>query len=279
MPTPRTATFFLLASLVAAAGGVVSTGGETPAMAQDSLEQIWAERETPGGLARAIDAYEKAAEATGAPPIVIERLVRARYFLASERLRNGSDEQERAYERTVADGLRGLSRALGKKIEDIDELEDDLSALRPEHVGILYWTAIAYGSSIDGMSVVNRWGAAKRFKKLMERCLALDDTFFHGGPHRVLAGFFAQAPGLIGGDKKRAREEIDRAIAIAPAFAENWSVRAENVWQPEGDRARFESDLAKALELGDSACPDSVPEQKAAKLHAAELKSKIAEKF
>lgn len=249
-----------------------------PLLADDALEKAWADREA--HLQEAIAAYEKASKAPDAPAIVFERLARAHFFHASERLKAGSDEQYKEYRAAVEDGLRGLSRATKKKLEDAGDLDDARASVQKGEVGILYWTAVSYGSQIEDLSIFRQAGAAKRFKRLVERCEALDPSYFFGAPHRALAGFLQQAPGIMGGDSKKAREEADAAIAAAPDFADNYNVRAENVWLPEKDRAKYEADLAKALALADDACgPDAAPEQRAAKKHAAEMKAKAGEKF
>jgi hypothetical protein len=249
--------------------------GESP------LERVWAGRDA--ALDASIAAYEKAAERSDATPLVFERLCRMRFFRASERLPAGSKEMYREYERAVADGLRGVNRLAkqgGSAFADAGDLDDGLASVPNPAVGILYWTALSYGSTIEDMSVFRQPGAAKRFKRLVERCLALDETYFHAGPHRALAGFLAQAPGIMGGDKELAKTHADAAVRLAPKYADNYVQRAENAWLPAKDRTKYEADMDAALALSDDAAgAESVPEQKAAKGHARDLKVHAGDKF
>jgi hypothetical protein len=246
-----------------------------PALADSALERAWAERDAAGGLERAIAAYDRASHRQDATPLVFERLVRLRYFRASERLPEG-DERRQGFADAIADGLRGLgalAKTGGSALAVASDLDDRLDAFDRAAVGILYWTALAYGRTISDMSVFKRPAAAKRFKRLVERCLALDETYFQGGPHRVLAGYLAEAPGFMGGDAALAREHADAAIRIAPKYAENYVIRAEDVWRQAGDRKKYDADLDAALACPDEAAPDALAEQKIAKERARALRA------
>jgi hypothetical protein len=268
----------LAASLFFAPGG-----GGAAELALD-LERAWAARgASKEALLAAIEAYEKASRRPDAGPPVFERLVRARYFLATFRLPDDSEEQREAYARALADGLRGLGRAWRKNdaaFGDAADLEDAAGAANSETIGVFYWTVLSYGNTISTMSVFRRPGAAKRFKRLVERALAIDERFFEGGPHRVLADYLAKAPGIMGGDAGEARAHAEAAVRLGPQYAENYVVRARDAWKPAGDRARYEADLRFAMALADEAAgADATPEQREAKEAAKRLLARIGEDF
>jgi hypothetical protein len=291
-PRPETAARTMRIPALAFALLVVAAALAPRAPAEDALaaalpaylEQAWTDR---GGgedaLARTIETYEHASRAKDAAPLVFERLVRARYFRAKFKL-DDEDAQKEEYERALADGLRGLGRALRgdpAAFEDLEEVEDEAaSRVDARTAGLLFWTTAAYGSTIESMSIFRQSGAGKRFCRLMERVRDVDERYFHAGPHRVLADYKARAPGFMGGDSDAARAHAEAALKIAPNYAENWMARARDVWKPAKNRARYEADLKKAIELADDAAgADAIPEQRELKARAKRLLEKAGEEF
>lgn len=274
-----------LLSVASFAPAARAQGPPVVATAAPDLVRAWAERDAgPGGLERALILYERAAERSDATPLVFERLVRLRYFQANFRREENSEPQAEGFDLAVRDGLRGVSRAAlegGKAAAEAADLDDALDKIGKNAAAILYWTALSYGQTIPRrLSVFKQPGAAKRLRRLFERCLALEETYFHGGPHRVLSDWHAKAPGILGGDSGEAREHAEAAVRLGPRFAENYVVRAENVWLPAGDRAKYEADLETALALADDAAgEDGIPEQREAKKKAKRLLAAIDEKF
>jgi hypothetical protein len=237
----------------------------------EDLDRTWTARSAPGGLQRALAALEGAVRSGTADRLSFERLVRLRFFQGDRVLPDGSPVRMTAWKQCVADGLQGLARhgADGglpiRDMEDVDHLRDRIE--RPA-VGILFWTTLCYGNTIPGFSLFRQASGARRFHRLLRRCLALDETYFQAGPHRTLADFLHQAPGIMGGNDDLAVIHAEAAVRLFPRWAENRLCRARNVWLPRKDRDRFRQDLEAALEAPDDAFPDAVPEQRAAREEA-----------
>lgn len=250
-----------------------------PALARtdEALERAWAERGSPGGLGRALVALETASQADDADALTFERLVRLRFFITNETVPEGSDARMDGWRRCVADGVRGLARHAapgGLPIRDPDDIDDLRDRIQPAAVGILYWTALCYGNTIQGFSLLRQAGAAKRFRRMVERSLALDERYFQAGPHRVLAEYLHKAPGIMGGDDDVSRRHAEAAMRLYPRYAENPLCRAENVWEPRKDRTRWREEIEAALAAPEDAFPDAVPEQRAAKARAGRMRAK-----
>lgn len=247
-----------------------------PALADPGVDRAWADRDSPGGLRHALSVLEAASQAGDADARTFERLVRLRFFVTNETVpEKDEDARMDGWKQCVADGLRGLARhgAAGglpiRTAEDLDALRD---RVEPGAVGILYWTAVCYGNTIPGFSIFKQMGAAKRFKRFVERSLALDESYFQAGPHRVLAEFLQKAPGIAGGDSDRARRHAEAAMRLFPRYAENPLCRAENLWEPKGDDRRWHADVDAALQAPDDLYPDAIPEQRAARERARRMK-------
>jgi len=244
--------------------------------ADEDLDRLWSQRSAPGGVERALAGLEAAVQKDSASPTAHERLVRLRFFHADRLLPEHSPERMPTWRQCVADGVLGLARhgAQGglpiRDIEDVDRLRDRIE--RPA-VGILFWTTLCYGNTIPGFSIFRQAAGARRFHRLLLRCLALDETYFQAGPHRTLADFLHQAPGVMGGDDDLSARHAEAAVRLFPRWAENRLCRARNVWLPRRNLEACRRDLEAALEAPDDAFPDGVPEQQAAREEARRMLS------
>ena len=278
MPPPDRRT--LVACVCATAVALLASAG---ARADPELEDAWARRAEPGGLDRAIAAGEAALRAGDADARTFERLVRMRFFRAKERLSGDPAAQLAEYRRCVANGLRGLERhgdpGGAMTLEGVEELDEARERIGLPAIGILYWTALCYGPTIRDASLFKQPGAAKRFRRLVERSLKLDERYFFAGPHRVLAGYLHEAPGIVGGDDDEARSHAEAAMRLYPHYPENPLCRAENVWRPAGDRDHWLSDVDASLSAAEAASPDAAPEHHAAVESARRLKTHVADRF
>ncbi|GIW73425.1 MAG: hypothetical protein KatS3mg102_2967 [Planctomycetota bacterium] len=257
----------MLLVLAAVLGAVAARGDEPLAAGAEPVAAALAARgdraaasAAVAALARRVAAGEEGARAA---------LVRARYFLAAQFLPEGEAAAE--LETAVQEGLAGLGRALGQPLEGFDALDEARARLGREQVPLAYWTALAYGAWIPHLSVFSRLGAARRFRRVLERLVELDGGYFYAGPHRVLAEFLAQAPGIAGGDEQAARDHALRAVELAPGYIENHVVYAA-VHHRERDPEAYREALrrAAAMPVDGVAAPD-VPEQRAARARARRL--------
>ncbi len=243
----------------------IAAGTPRPAGAQD-LDVAWAGRGDPAGLAAAIAAYREASLGAGATLHVFDRLVHLR-FLQADALPEGSAWRQAEFQACVADGLRGLERfgaAGGEALQlpDVAALDEARGRVGRAAAGLLYGTAICFGPTIPGMSIFRQAGAARRFQRLLRRAVALDGTAWQGGPHRSLAQYLHEAPGIMGGDDEEARAEAEAAMRVQARFADNRVVRAVAARCPAGDQAGCRDDLTLAAELPDDAVPGLEPEQR-----------------
>lgn len=63
-----------------------------------------------------------------------------------------------------------------------------------------------------------RGARALRWARLeLKRAVAISESYHDAGPLRVLARLEHKAPRILGGNRKRSREYIDRALTIAPS--------------------------------------------------------------
>ncbi|HEV8581003.1 MAG TPA: TRAP transporter TatT component family protein [Thermoanaerobaculia bacterium] len=175
----------------------------------------------------------------------------------------------RLYVRALGYGWRALEvdfPGLRARLQaDPAAAEKALADLKKEHVPALYWTANAWGAAIALAKEDAELAAdLAAVEGMMRRALALDEGYALGALH----DFFIVYEGSrrsVGGSAARAREHLDRALALAQgrragplvSFAESVAVAAQ-------DRAEFERLLEAALAID----PDAAPEQRLANLIA-----------
>jgi predicted anti-sigma-YlaC factor YlaD len=164
------------------------------------------------------------------------------------------------YARALRYGLRGLEvRHPGFEagLRDDALREKTLAAATKADVPLLYWSGAAWGAAISLSKENAELTADQGLAEALERrALALDEAFGQGAIHDFFIAFEGGRPAAAGGSAERAREHLERAVALsggkraAPyvSFAESVSVGAQ-------DRAGFEEMLGKALAVDPEDAP------------------------
>ncbi len=120
-------------------------------------------------------------------------------------------------------------------------------ALNPERVEGHFWVGVNLalfaeaGGGIRGARAV-RWARAE-----LKRAVAISESYHEAGPLRVLGRLEHKAPRILGGNLKRSRELLDRALAIAPSSTVTMMYAAELAIE-SGDRDRACSLLQQVIE-------------------------------
>jgi predicted anti-sigma-YlaC factor YlaD len=118
----------------------------------------------------------------------------------------------------------------------------------PADVPALYWTAVAYGASLNlAENPLVRLRELVTVRMLLARALELDEDWEQGTLHEAMIAVDG-LPALAGGSPARARAHFDRAVALSggqSAFA--YVTMATSVSLPARNRAEFEKMLKAAL--------------------------------
>lgn len=132
------------------------------------------------------------------------------------------DDPERAlgmYRKAMGYALRALwpSMTLTKLQEQPQEqFEAAIAKVKHRDGPALFWTASCWASWIVmNAGSVDALADLPRVQLMMERSLAIDETYQHGGPHLFMGVYHAARPKQIGGNPEKAKEHFDRAVEIA----------------------------------------------------------------
>src|SRR5262245_17980351 len=174
----------------------------------------------------------------------------ARTALLEERAR-------RLYRRARDYGLRGLALDRpGFSALLRDDPRRAVLAVPAADVPLLYWSAASWGALI-GLSKgePEMLGQLPVVEALIDRALALDESFDRGAIHSFLIGYEQVRQGAKGDPADRSREHFARAMQLsAGADAAPLVALAEAVCVPQQRRAEFETLLHQALSI-DTARP------------------------
>jgi predicted anti-sigma-YlaC factor YlaD len=131
-------------------------------------------------------------------------------------------------------------------------------------VPLLYWTAASWAAAIslskDNPELI---GEMPMVEAMMDRALALDETFDNGAIHGFLITYEMSRPGGAGDPAARSRQHFERALTLSGGQQAGPMVSfAEAVCVQKQDLKEFESLLHKALAIN----PDLKPQWRLANL-------------
>jgi tetratricopeptide (TPR) repeat protein len=274
--TGRTSQWDVQAPAPAAAP---APGGESPAAA---AEAAWARRGDRAELQRAIAQWEAALAQKPDDVATLGHLSRAYYLLSDGFLRKPEDKA--AYlanmEKGTGYGERGLaaaSPAFKAKVKDGEKVEEAIKLVGRDGLEPMYWYVVNLGKWARAKGLAALLGNKDRAKGVMTRALELDETFFHGAPHRYFGAYWALLP--VGRDLDKSKQHFEKSLAIAPNYAGTRVLMAETYAVKKQDKALFDRLLAEVLALPDDAIPGLEPETRIEKDKARELQAKANELF
>ena len=107
-----------------------------------------------------------------------------------------------------------------------------------------FWLAVNSGSYGQEKGIMQSLAMISPIKAAAEKALALDETYFYGGPWRVLGRLYHQAPGFpfSVGSTKKAAECLEKAVEIGPKFFLNRLFLAE-VYISNRDKSKAKEQL------------------------------------
>jgi tetratricopeptide (TPR) repeat protein len=130
------------------------------------------------------------------------------------------------------------------------EIADRARKLNPKRVEGHYWFAVNYGIYGTAKGVMASLGGAKDMKEALDQAIGIDPAFHFGGPHRIRGRLYFKLPGgfISFGDKKKALEDMKKAIEVAPNMRLNYMWLAEVQAKVENDAIALKT-LEKTREL------------------------------
>jgi hypothetical protein len=264
-PRQRKALVPLVLLLAALAFGAPRAGGEETVSARDEGDALFAGRAEgargliadPAVVDQAIAAYRRAVAQAPNDAEALGRLLHALHFRGAY-CGAGREQQKPIFEEGRRLGQSAVDR-MEKQVAG-RKAPERLAALRavPGAASVYYWTAAHWGewALVRGKFAAAREGVAGKVRDLAQTVADVDPDLDEGGGFRVLGRLHDQAPKipLITGwvSKKKAIENLRRALALGPESRATWLFLAQAVLEHEP------SNKAEALSLL-KRCAESPP--------------------
>lgn len=172
-----------------------------------------------------------------------------------------------------------------RKAYEGDDLEAFTSALNTIHkrdIAPLYlatssWMMYINLAQADDPSVLND---LPRVEAMMDRILAIDDTYYYGGIHSMLGTYYVARPEMFGGQPEEAKKQFEEAFEISESKFLLWDFFYAKYYAVQTkDKELFVATLNKII----AAPPDLLPEEAfvnaAVKKKAADLLLQVDEYF
>jgi tetratricopeptide (TPR) repeat protein len=264
-----------------AGGGAAESGGVVEDAAAAG-EAAWQQRGTRAGLEQTIARWEAVVAAQPGDGATWARLSRAYYLLADGYHRNEpkSDAYLGTFEKGTAAGERALAALnpeFKARVTKGDKVEEAIKVVGKEGLDAMYWYAVNLGKWSRAKGLAALLGNKDRVKGVITRVLELEETYFHGAPHRYFGAYWSLLP--VGRDLDKSRQHFETSLQIAPDYAGTKVLMAETYAVKQQDRALFQKLLDEVLSMPDDALPDLVPETGIEKEKARELKAKVDDLF
>ena len=134
-----------------------------------------------------------------------------------------------------------------KMWDDAVRCSEKAVKLEPDNSEYHLWLGRAYGEKADSIGPVGAFNLVRKVKGELEKAVALDTEGKNLAARADLAEFYAEAPGLMGGDKAKARALIDFVTKSDAALAHSM---AANLAREQKKNDLAEREYKAAIEAG-----------------------------
>jgi hypothetical protein len=113
-----------------------------------------------------------------------------------------------------------------------------------------FWTAINHALLGAENGVFSSVSGLKKVREHARKVLELEESYAHGGAHRLLAQIDRALPGILGGSNSRAKSHFEAAIRVAPDEPMNYFELSKLLAHELKDPAAALTIAKKGLEVG-----------------------------
>ncbi len=177
--------------------------------------------------------------------------------------------------------LDSLPQVKGMSQRPLPDFKKALAAVNGEDIDVLFWGA--YGWAIW---IKHQQGAPAaisdlyKVEQLMNRCLELDETYYHGGIHLFLGTYHGLRPKMYGGKPEKSRNHFERALAISNRqFLAVQVAYADSYARMTFNRELYVSLLEEVIQFPLKSRPKLALSNQAAKQKAQRLLEKVDDIF
>lgn len=120
--------------------------------------------------------------------------------------------------------------------------------LQPNQAAGYFWLATNEGLFGETKGLMKSLSLRKEIRANFEKANQLDEKYYGGGPLRGLGRWDYRVPGLMGGDKKRSAQELEKSLQLAPGNSLTKLYLAET-YMDSGRKADAKKQLEEILTM------------------------------
>lgn len=237
----------------------------------------WEKRDEPASLKAAIGEFEKLHEASPTDRELLVYLSRG-YFLLAEYHTEKKDEKMKLFEKSKDYGFKGLEVNPEFAALRNDKIEKAITKINKEGAPLAFWTAASIGKWSKLNGIMSSLKYKDQMLALIRRVEELEPGYMYGAVPRFWGGFYALAPGFVGGDMKKSKQNFKKAMEMAPEYVATKVFYAETYLVEEDEEKEFKTVLTEVLAAPEG--PKEIqPENRLEKKKAERLLKNIKELF
>lgn len=237
----------------------------------------WEKRDEPASLKSALEEFEKLHQASPKDREILLYLSRG-YYLLAEYFTKGKEERMKMFEKSKNYGFQGLE--VNPEFAELknDKIEKAITKINEEGAPLAFWTAAAIGKWAKLNGIMSSLKYKDQMLALVRRVEELKPDYMYGAVPRFWGGFYALAPGFVGGDMKKSKKNFMKAMEMAPEYVATKVFYAETYLVEEDEKKEFEKVLNEAIAAPEG--PKEIqPENRLEKKKAERLLKNIKELF
>jgi len=162
----------------------------------DSLYRQYERTENQEPLKQTIEILDGLAQSDAANYDVAWRRARAYYSLGDDA--KGNSEKLRLFDQAIQSGKHAVE-------------------LKSDGVEGHYWLGVSDGEYGQAKGLLKAYSMTKSIRAEMEAVIRINPAYHNGGAYLVLGRMDFELPGLMGGSNKRAIQEYEQGLKVAPS--------------------------------------------------------------
>ena len=206
----------------------------------------WEKRDDPASLKASLAEFEKLHEASPKDREILLYLSRGNFLLA-EYHTEGKDEKMKLYEKSKDYGFKGLE--VNPEFAELknDKIEKAITKINVEGAPLAFWTAASIGKWSKLNGIMSSLKYKDQMLALVRRVEELKPDYMYGAVPRFWGGFYALAPGFVGGDMSKSKKNFKKAMEMAPDYLGTKTLYAETYLVEEDEEKEFKSVLNEVI--------------------------------
>lgn len=221
------------------------TEGEAKALRPEAM-RLWGNRAESSALSEALSSFEKIHEGMPQDRETLLYLTRG-YFLMGEYHSTDKKEKMRHFEKSKDYGMKGME--LNPEFQKLakEKILKAIEKLTAEDAPVTFWTAASLGKWSKLNGIMSSLKYKDQMLAMISKVEELTPDYFYGAVPRFWGSFYALAPGFVGGDMKKSKENFKKAQEMAPEYLGTQVLYAESYLVEKGEKKEFEKVLQDIL--------------------------------